>query len=150
MKPISRRESTVATVALNAIKKSKNFGGKKMINSYMVEKKLGEGSFATVYLCNDTRTDVQYALKSMNKNILKKNKVYTCLQEELKVLSTLEHPNVAWLEEIIDDPKKDHIYLVTEYHSNGSLGDRVAAINEKHQQKCKDKGIPYQPIGLKL
>ena len=94
MKPISRRESTVATVALNAVMKSKNFGGKKMINSYMVEKKLGEGSFATVYLCNDTRTDVQYALKSMNKNILKKNKVYTCLQEELKVLATLEHPSI--------------------------------------------------------
>lgn len=34
-----------------------------MINSYMVEKKLGEGSFATVYLCKDTRSNVQYALK---------------------------------------------------------------------------------------
>lgn len=86
----------------------------------------------------------------MNKNVLKKNKVYNCLQEELKVLATLEHPNVAWLEEIIDDPKKDHIYLVTEYHSNGSLKDRITNINKLHKQKCEERGIPYQPIGLKL
>lgn len=85
----------------------------------------------------------------MNKMILKKQKVYDCLKEELKVLSTLEHPNVAWLEEIIDDPNKDHIYLVTEYYSNGSLGDRVTAINETQKANCLETGTTYKPIGLK-
>ena len=40
--------------------------------------------------------------------------------------------------------------MVTEYHSNGSLGDRVTAINDKWEQKCLNEGIPYRPIGLKL
>lgn len=34
-----------------------------MINQYRVEKNLGEGSFAKVLLCKDTKTDVKYAIK---------------------------------------------------------------------------------------
>ena len=54
----------------------------------------------------------------MNKRALEKKKTgagrsaYDCVIEELKVLQSLEHPNIIWLHEIIDDPKKDHIYLV--------------------------------------
>ena len=33
--------------------------------------------------------------------------------EELKVLQRLQHPNIIYLHEIIDDPKKDYIYLIT-------------------------------------
>lgn len=65
---------------------------------------------------------------------------YDCIKEELKVLERLEHPNIIWLHEIIDDPKRDHIYLVTEYHSRGSLGDQIVKLNEhleKHNDLCK-------------
>jgi hypothetical protein len=54
----------------------------------------------------------------MNKKALEKKKTgngknaLDCVVEELKVLKSLEHPNIIWLIEIIDDPKKDHIYLV--------------------------------------
>ena len=65
----------------------------------------------------------------MNKKTLqkksfgKRRNAYDYVREELKILERLEHPNIIWLHEIIDDPKRDHIYLVTEYHSRGSLGD---------------------------
>lgn len=50
--------------------------------------------------------------------------------QELKVLKTLQHPNIIWLHEIIDNPdKEDDLYLVTEYHSNGSIGDILKKIN---------------------
>jgi len=62
------------------------------------------------------------------------------------------------LHEIIDDPKKsnDDIYLVTEYHSNGSIGDQLKNINKLYvvnNEKCinegklneiKSKGLPIQ------
>ena len=54
----------------------------------------------------------------MNKKTLSKNQcgggknALDCVIEELKVLKSLEHPNIIWLYEIIDDPKKDSIYLV--------------------------------------
>ena len=98
-----------------------------MINQYIVEKTLGVGSYAVVKLCKDKNTGLQYAVKQMNRKKLKamdmgggKN-AYESVVEELKVLQTLSHPNIIWLNEIIDDPNKDDIYLVTEWLSKGSL-----------------------------
>jgi len=48
---------------------------------------------------------------------------YDLIGQELKALKTLQHPNVIWLHEIIDDPNCDYLYLVTDYYSKGSLND---------------------------
>ena len=75
----------------------------------------------------------------MNKKLLKRKdcgnnrSAYDCVLEELKVLQRLEHPHIIWLYEIIDDQRKDEIYLVTEYHSRGSVGDLVAERNKKFE-----------------
>ena len=73
----------------------------------------------------------------MNKKELKARKfgkvgenAYDCVLEELKVLARLEHPNVIWLHEIIDDQNKSCIYLVTEYHAKGSIGDLITIMND--------------------
>ena len=54
---------------------------------------------------------------------------YQSVIEELKVLKTLSHPNIIWLNEIIDDPNKTNIYIATEWLSRGSLLDLVEARN---------------------
>jgi serine/threonine protein kinase len=83
---------------------------KKRINQYVIQKVLGRGSFAIVYLCVDKNTQMKYALKEMNKSVLRKKKVgknknaYDCVLEELKILKRLDHPNIIWLHEVIDDP----------------------------------------------
>jgi serine/threonine protein kinase len=64
---------------------------------------------------------------------------YQSVIEELKVLKTLSHPNIIWLNEIIDDPKKSSIYLVTEWLSRGSLLDLVEARNVGRNTRI---GIP--------
>ena len=59
----------------------------------------------------------------MNKKDSKKKKagngqtLYDLINEELKILKTLNHPNVVWLHEVIDDPSDGNIYIVTEYYS---------------------------------
>jgi serine/threonine protein kinase len=63
----------------------------------------------------------------MNKVALKKIKqgkrtAFDCIKDELKVMERLDHPNIIWLHEIIDDPAHPDIFLVTEYHCKGSLG----------------------------
>ena len=45
------------------------------------------------------------------------------MMEELKVLQKLDHPNILYLYEIIDDKKKTNLCIVTEYYKNGSIGD---------------------------
>ena len=42
----------------------------------------------------------------------------------------LKHPNIIYLHEIIDDVDCDEIYLVTEYHSRGSLADLLKVKNK--------------------
>lgn len=72
--------------------KDKKDKDKKKINQYLLEKKLGEGSFAAVYLCTDSNTGTKYAIKQMNKRLLmsksfgKGKSAYDCVIEELKVL----------------------------------------------------------------
>lgn len=116
------------------------------MNQYLFERELGKGKFSSVHLCKDLQKDIYFAVKKMNRrNLLKKpfgkgRNAYDCIKEELKVLERLEHPNIIWLHEIIDDPKRDHIYLVTEYHSKGSLGDQILKLNEQfelHNTLCK-------------
>ena len=62
---------------------------------------------------------------------------YDCVKEELKVLQKLEHPNIIWLHEIIDDRNKDNMYLVTQWLTQGTLGDLVAKKNKKYELKNK-------------
>ena len=58
--------------------------------------------------------------------------------QELEILQTLDHPNILWLHEIIDSPKKDHLYFVTEFHINGSINDLIKQANAKHNEKNKE------------
>ena len=59
----------------------------------------------------------------------------------------MQHPNIIWLHEIIDNPEKeDDLYLVTEYHSNGSIGDIIKKINNAnydHNKECRKHGNFY-------
>ena len=110
-----------------------------MINNYQIKKVLGQGSFSTVSLCKDTITGNLYAIKKMKKKDLKKKKInemysaYDMIQQELKILKNFNHPNVLWLHEILDDSEKDDcIYLVTDYHSRGSIGDILNDINYRY------------------
>ena len=89
----------------------------------------------------------------MNKKELKKKNAYHNVIEELKVLQRLEHPNIIYLHEIIDDQKKDEIYLVTEYHSRGSLGDLVTEKNKKFtsfNERCIREGKESKMIHVGL
>ena len=102
-----------------------------MINQYRILSTLGEGSFGKVKLAMDTKTKEMYAIKIMSKKRLKKDNItsgksaYDFVLTELKILSSLDHPNCLWLHELINDPKKDYLYLVTEFHANGSIVDLV-------------------------
>ena len=87
-----------------------------MINQYVIEKELGRGSYAKVHLAHDKNTGYKYAIKELNKAVLKKKRgesAYKLGLEELKVLERLEHPNTIWLHEVINDPKKEKIFLIT-------------------------------------
>lgn len=118
-------------------------------------KELGRGAYATVKLCVDKNTRENYAIKIMNKDKLRKiqqgkgRNAYDCVMDELRVMERLEHPNIIWLHEIIDDPNTPDLYLVTEYHCRGSLGDQLKQINKYRSHKLR-KGLNLARVRLYL
>jgi len=112
-----RRASFFSTAQINKTPRSRD--GASYVNQYKIIKTLGQGSFAKVKMVQDIETQEYYAMKQINKKVLKSKEIYNgqnaymCIMEELKVLKTLEHPNVIYLHEIIDDPDKDHLFIIT-------------------------------------
>lgn len=56
-----RKNEAISTTSVSCYKRKDQ--GVKMINQYQVDRILGQGSFAKVYLCTDTQRGVQYAIK---------------------------------------------------------------------------------------
>lgn len=84
---------------------------------------LGSGSFGKVFLThNRHRPDFQVAVKVLN--LSKLNDQLAAIQEEVTILSKLDHPNIVkYYETYIDDK---YIYLVMEYINGGELFEKIA------------------------
>ena len=111
--------------------KEKKSGKKWYINQYLCYKFLGKGAFGKVCLATDITTNTKYALKVLNKSllrrkrILRKNKPPTNMLEnifrEIAIMKKLDHPNVLHIHEVIDDPANDKLFMVIDYMDNGSV-----------------------------
>ncbi len=129
LSPMSNRSSALksqrSVTTISAV--SKKVGGKKIINQYIIMKRIGRGKFAKVVQCMDQETKIVYAMKIMNKAKLKKifvgkNKhAYSSVETEIAILKMLDHPNIVKLYETIDDPTHEKLFLVTEFIKNGTL-----------------------------
>ena len=91
----------------------------------------------------DQNTKEVFAIKIMDKVRLQKifiarNKfAYDAVQSEIAILKKLviyeimadliiqDHPNIVRLYEIIDDPKHDKLYLITELVKNGTILQKI-------------------------
>ena len=86
-------------------------------------KVLGAGAFGKVFL-SESIADPSFkvAIKVINKTKLKDH--IDAIKEEVRILTTLDHPNIVKYYETYDDVK--YMYLVMEYCPGGELFDRIA------------------------
>eukprot|EP00850_Spirogloea_muscicola_P016871 SM000140S00620 [mRNA] locus=s140:361642:364306:+ [translate_table: standard] len=109
------------------VTQAEDLGGHKIVNQYVREHKLGTGSYGKVVLHRNLETGKLYALKIVHKSRLKKLRVApaeTALMDvmrEVAIMKQLDHPNIVNLEEVIDDPAQDKLYMVLEYVEGGCL-----------------------------
>lgn len=68
------------------------------------------------------------AIKFFNKTKLKRNQL-TRIKEEVRILTTLDHPNIVKYYQTYEEGK--YLYLVMEYCPGGELFDRIAAHGDK-------------------
>lgn len=89
------------------------------VGKYKVIKQLGRGNFAVVVLGYDEKRDKYVAIKILDRLEIVKSGILTYVENELRISSRLDHPNIARVYQIIYE--EDIIMIVMEYLPNGDL-----------------------------
>lgn len=105
--------------------RDEDFQGNKMINEYVRECKIGNGSYGKVVLHRSNKDGKFYAIKVFRKSRLCKIRIthsetaMTNALREISIMKQLDNPNIVKLIEVIDDPTSDRLYVVLEYMDGG-------------------------------
>ena len=123
------------------LKSTQKQGAKELKANYVIDnntKVLGTGAFGKVFKTyNKNKNDFHVAIKVMNKSKVKDQ--IDAIQEEVKILTNLDHPNIVKYYETYIDEK--FIYLVMEYVGGGELFDKIAS--QKNQVFGEDMAKEY-------
>jgi len=84
---------------------------------------VGRGSYGEVFLVKKISNNKLYALKSIDKNFMKKERKEHQVYVEREVLLKLNHPNIIKLYSSFQD--KNKLYFVLEYASGGEFSDHL-------------------------
>ena len=107
-------------------------GRVKKIKQYIMLETLGIGSYGKVKKCRNTNNQELYAMKIIKRSKVKKTTIDdtksgigNVVEQEMQILTEIDHVNIIKLHEIIDDHKSGKIYLIMDYLDGGSLMDIV-------------------------
>eukprot|EP00999_Lentomonas_sp_LEN2_P002586 NODE_467_length_1470_cov_96.018615_g435_i0.p1 GENE.NODE_467_length_1470_cov_96.018615_g435_i0~~NODE_467_length_1470_cov_96.018615_g435_i0.p1 ORF type:complete len:401 (+),score=61.22 NODE_467_length_1470_cov_96.018615_g435_i0:234-1436(+) len=117
----------------------------KHVNQYLFREKLGEGAFGEVHLAVNMRNNVEYAIKRITKQRMRRKSVagtivarkglklppqfkkaaedggWDAVRREVAIMKKLSHPHVIRLVEVLDDSEADSIYIVMEHAQLGPV-----------------------------
>ena len=96
------------------------YNSEPITKNYVIEKKLGDGTYGCVYLATHKTTHAKRAIKQLPRNKIKNPER---LETEIKILSEADHPNIIKLYEEYEDPR--NVYLVMETCTGGELFDTI-------------------------
>jgi len=96
--------------------------GENIEEFYKVEDLLGEGSFSTVHEAINLKTNERVAIKKVKKSTLGSEEAL-CLENEVTILSQIDHPNIVKCREVFEDT--DNIFIVLDLLSGGELFHRI-------------------------
>jgi eukaryotic-like serine/threonine-protein kinase len=92
-------------------------------NRFTVERRLGGGGMAHVYLARHVVLGTQLAIKVLHRHLARDAEMRTRFRREAEAAARLQHPNVV---PIIDYGNLADIeYIVMPYYSGGSLADAM-------------------------
>lgn len=99
----------------------------QQVGDWLLGPTLGQGSFGKVKLAHHCRTHEKVAVKIVDKNTISNVEDVERVYRETFILTTLKHPNIIKLYEVLDSSKS--IMLVMEYAGGGELFSRVSQKN---------------------
>lgn len=140
---------------------ARNREGNAFQQQYRILQQLGKGHFATVYLCVERATGMQYAVKRFEKRPGEGEKSRTDgLQQEIGVLKAVSHPNMLCLKDTFDED--DGVYLVLELAPEGELFNTIVMKQKLTEEETRRvfiqlfQGLKYLvslgllPVGMVL
>jgi eukaryotic-like serine/threonine-protein kinase len=96
------------------------------IGRYRIERRLGAGAFATVWLCRDTVLDAPVAIKVLAENWAHHLDVHARFTEEARILRRADSERIVRVLDIGELPD-GRPYFVMPYADRGTLADRLEA-----------------------
>ena len=94
------------------------------MNDFKIEKVLGKGSFGSVYLVTRKEDQKIYALKSVIMDKLNKKEQENSVNE-VRILASVNHPNVIGYKEAFWDDQNNTLNIVMEYADDGDLQTKI-------------------------
>jgi len=92
------------------------------LNDFVIESKIGKGSYGSVYKCHRKATKEPVAIKKIE--ISQKDRAqFRATLEEIRVLISFEHQNLVSYKTSFQHG--DNICIVTEYVGGGTLQEEV-------------------------
>ena len=90
-----------------------------IVNEYIINRKrIGKGSFSTIYKGYSTKDNRIYAIKEIT---IDKKQNKSNVKRELNVLKTLDNPYIIKLYDVIIDTNYNNIYFIIDYYPKGDL-----------------------------
>jgi serine/threonine protein kinase len=116
-------------------------------NYHVIKKKIGMGSFATIYhgIEKDIAKDV--AIKRIHVKDIKK--IAPNVKKEIEIMKDLSHPNIIKMYDVIYENDFDNVNIIMEYASLGNLYDcvkkegTITEIYSKYYLRQVAKGLKY-------
>ena len=96
------------------------------LDYYDIIKKLGKGTFGTVYKVMHKKTGIIRAMKVIPKNNLKCGFTDEDIIQEINILKKLEHPHIIKLFEFYTYEK--NYYLINEFCTDGDLSEKLSKL----------------------
>ena len=105
-----------------------------LVSKYKLGKKLGEGSYATVFEATD-KEDKIWAVKIIDKSKCSPEELVE-VKWEAEALQIVKHENITYLKEALESA--NYYYLVMEIMAGGELFDRIVEKEHYSEKMARD------------
>ena len=112
---------------------------KTSYNDFEFLRILGKGAFSTVYLVQRKLDKQNYALKCMTMKKLKEKQQKNSVNE-VRILSSISHPNIVGYKEAFWNQKNNTLNIVMEYCDDGDLETKINNM-KRNEEKFDEKLI---------
>ena len=111
------------------------------VDQYILKEIIAQGKFGNVRLTSVENDPKKYATKLYEREKVENNEMKRNLQNEIKILKYLQHPNIIKLYDI--KKSKKHFFLIFEYCNGGTLLEALEKYIEKFGKPFSEEIIQY-------